>query len=66
MSNDSPLKAILVVLLTAVVCTAFVSAAVVVLRPLQMNNKLLEQGRNFIALSGLMPTGEAPGDDDLL
>lgn len=66
MSNDSPRKAILVVLLTAVICSTFVSAAVVVLRPIQMNNKLLEQGRNIVALTGLLPVGEAPGDDELL
>lgn len=66
MTNDSSLKAILVVLLTALVCSSLVSAAVVVLRPIQMNNQLLERGRNIMALTGLLPAGEVPGDDEML
>ena len=66
MSNDSARKAIIVVLLTAVLCSTFVSAAVVVLRPIQLNNKLLDQGRNIVALTGMLPAGETLDDDELL
>ena len=66
MSNDSPRKAILVVLLTAVVCSSLVSAAVVILRPIQLNNQLLDRSRNIMSLTGLLPAGEVPGDDEML
>lgn len=66
MSNDSSLKAILVVLLTAVICSTLVSAAVVVLRPIQLNNQLLDRSRNIMSLTGLLPSGEAPGDEEML
>lgn len=66
MSNDSPRKAILVVLLTAVICSTLVSAAVVILRPIQQNNQLLDRSRNIMGLTGLLPAGEAPGDEEML
>jgi Na+-transporting NADH:ubiquinone oxidoreductase subunit C len=66
MSNDSPLKALVVVLLTALVCSTMVSAAVVVLRPIQLNNQLLERSRNIMALTGLMPAGEVVEDEQML
>mgnify|MGYP000741859585 FL=1 len=66
MSNDSPLKALIVVLLTALVCSTLVSAAVVVLRPIQLNNQLLDRSRNIMALTGLLPAGEAVEDETML
>jgi Na+-transporting NADH:ubiquinone oxidoreductase subunit C len=66
MTNDSPLKAFLVILLTAVVCSSFVSAAVVVLRPIQMNNKMIERSRNIIKLTGLVEEGQIPGEEEML
>jgi Na+-transporting NADH:ubiquinone oxidoreductase subunit C len=66
MSNDSPLKALIVVLLTALVCSTLVSAAVVVLRPIQINNQLLDRSRNIMALTGLLPAGEAVEDETML
>ena len=66
MSNDSPLKALVVVVLTALVCSTLVSAAVVVLRPIQVNNQLLDRSRNIMALTGLLPAGEAVEDERML
>ncbi len=66
MSNDSPLKALVVVLLTALVCSTLVSAAVVVLRPIQINNQLLDRSRNIMALTGLLPAGEVVEDETML
>jgi Na+-transporting NADH:ubiquinone oxidoreductase subunit C len=66
MANDSPKKAILVVVLTAVICSTLVSAAVVALRPIQLNNQLLERGRNIMQLTGLLAPDAHPDDDDLL
>ena len=66
MNNDSPVKAIVVVLLTAMVCSTLVSAAVVLLRPIQLNNQLLEQSKNVMQLTGLLPEGALPDDDEML
>ena len=66
MNNDSPRKAILVVLLTAIICSTLVSAAVVILRPIQLNNQLLDRSRNIMALTGLLPADEVPDDEEML
>lgn len=66
MSSDSPTKALTVVLLTAVICSALVSAAVVVLRPIQLNNQLLERSRNIMQLTGLIPEGARIDDEEML
>jgi Na+-transporting NADH:ubiquinone oxidoreductase subunit C len=66
MSRESPLKAILVVLLTALVCSGLVSAAVVMLRPIQLNNQMLEQSRNIMQLTGLLPARGQLEDEEML
>jgi Na+-transporting NADH:ubiquinone oxidoreductase subunit C len=66
MRKDAPLRALLTVLVTAVVCSFFVSASVVLLRPIQLNNKLLERSGNVLALTGLLPADGEIGDERLL
>jgi Na+-transporting NADH:ubiquinone oxidoreductase subunit C len=66
MSRDSPRNALLAVFLTALVCSSLVSAAVVLLRPIQLNNQMLERSRNIMQLTGLMAEGEEPGDEEIL
>lgn len=66
MTNDSPVKAFLVVLLTAVICSSLVSASVVLLRPIQINNKMLDRSRNIMKLTGLVERGSAPSDEEML
>lgn len=66
MSNGSPRKALLVVILTAAVCSSLVSAAVVILRPIQLDNQMLVQGRNIIQLTGQLPAEQKLGDEQLL
>lgn len=65
MVKDTPLRALLTVLVTAVVCSSIVSASVVLLRPVQLNNQLLERSSNIVALTGQLPQGEI-SDDNLL
>jgi Na+-transporting NADH:ubiquinone oxidoreductase subunit C len=65
-SKESPIRALLTVLVTAVICSFFVSASVVVLRPIQLNNKLLERSGNVLALTGLLPSGDELGDEQVL
>jgi len=66
MSKDSPKNAIIVVVLTALICSSLVSAAVVMLRPIQFNNQLLEQSRNIMQLTGLLVPGEILDDEQTL
>ena len=66
MDNNTPAKAIIIVALTAVVCSTLVSAAVVLLRPIHLNNQLLERSRNIMQLTGLLDAGEVPGADTML
>jgi Na+-transporting NADH:ubiquinone oxidoreductase subunit C len=63
--KDTPVRALLTVLVTAVICSSIVSASVVLLRPIQLNNKLLERSRNIVALTGQLPQGGA-SDEVLL
>ncbi len=66
MNKDSPQYAFLVVLITALVCSSLVSAAVVVLRPIQLNNQMLDRSRNIMQLTGLLPSDGALEDEDML
>ena len=66
MNNNSPVKAFLVILVTALVCSSLVSATVVVLRPIQLNNKMLDRSRNIIKLTGLTQEGVTPSDEEML
>jgi Na+-transporting NADH:ubiquinone oxidoreductase subunit C len=65
-SKDTPIRALLTVLVTAVVCSTIVSASVVLLRPIQLNNKLLERSGNVLALTGLLPADGQVEDEALL
>jgi Na+-transporting NADH:ubiquinone oxidoreductase subunit C len=53
MNNDSPLKAILVVLITALLCSIMVSVAAVWLKPFQLAYAALDRNRWIVKLSGL-------------
>jgi Na+-transporting NADH:ubiquinone oxidoreductase subunit C len=66
MSKDSPRNAFLVVMITAIVCSSLVSAAVVVLRPIQLNNQMLDRSRNIMQLTGLLPDDQAIEDEQML
>jgi Na+-transporting NADH:ubiquinone oxidoreductase subunit NqrC len=65
-NNESPLKALLVVVLVALVTSSFVSAAVVLLRPIQMNNLLLNQSKNIMQLTALLPQDVLLPDAEIL
>jgi len=65
-NNESPLKAVLVVLAVVLIAGSLVSVSVVVLRPIQVNNQLLERGRNIIYLTGLVRGTEEPSDAEML
>jgi Na+-transporting NADH:ubiquinone oxidoreductase subunit C len=66
MDNNSPTKAILVVATVALIVSSVISSAVVVLRPIQLNNQLLEKSENVMQLTGLLADGVDPDDDEML
>ena len=53
MNNDHPIKALLVVTLTALVCSILVTVAAVTLKPIQKAYQNLERNRAIVAVSGL-------------
>ena len=56
----------MVVLIVAVVSSALVSGVVTVLRPIQLENQLLERARHVLQLTGLVAADELPGEDRML
>ena len=53
MNNDNPIKALLVVTVTALVCSVMVTVAAVTLQPRQKAYENLERNRAIVAVSGL-------------
>lgn len=66
MTNESPLKALMVVTLVVIVTSTLVSATVVLLRPVQLGNLMLQQGRTVLQLTGLPQTGIELTDAEVL
>ena len=66
MSNESPQKALFVVLAVALVCSVLVSTAAITLRPIQLLNQLVERSRNIVSLTGLVPEGVVLSDEEIL
>jgi len=65
-NNDSPVKALLVVLAVALVCSILVSVSVVLLKPVQLRNQLVEKSRNIVGLTGLVDSGQTLPDAEIL
>ena len=61
-SNDSTSKTLVVALALCIVCSVIVSAAVVILKPIQEINKTLDRKRNILAAAGMLEKN-ATGED---
>jgi Na+-transporting NADH:ubiquinone oxidoreductase subunit C len=66
MKRESSLRALVVVTLVVGACSLLVSMAVVLLRPLQQDNRALEQARNVVQLLGGPAQALDAGDEQLL
>jgi len=66
MATESNRGAFGVVLAVAVVSALLVSTSVVLLRPIQLRNAMLERSRNVMQLTGLLDQHPARNDDELL
>lgn len=64
--QDSPLKALIVVVAVALVCSILVSSASIALRPIKLLNQKLDRSRHIVALTGLLPADEALSNDEIL
>lgn len=57
--NDSVKKTLIVAFALCLVCSVLVSAAAVVLKPMQDENKALDKKRNILQIAGLMEEGKS-------
>ena len=58
-SNDSTAKTLIVAFSLSIVCAVFVSAAAVMLKPIQEVNKTLDRKRNILAAAGMLDEGKS-------
>lgn len=58
-SNDSTRKTLIVAFSLCIVCSVIVSAAVVMLKPVQEVNKTLDRKRNILAAAGMLVEGKS-------
>ncbi len=63
---ESPIKSLLILLAIALVCSVLVSMSAIGLRPIQLQNELIERYRNIVALTGLAPAGQALSDEEIM
>ena len=66
MSGESPIRTLMVVFMVALVCSILVSVSAIGLRPIQLQNELIERYRNIVLLTGLAEEGQALSDADIL
>ena len=66
MTNDSPMKAVLVVAGTAFVCSLLVTVAAVRLQPIQRAYQDLERNRYLVNISGLVERGADLSDAEVV
>lgn len=58
-SNDSTRKTLIVAFSLSIICAVFVSAATVMLKPVQEVNKALDRKRNILAAAGMLVEGKS-------
>lgn len=66
MNNDSPVRALIVVISTALVCSIMVTVAVVTLQPIQQAYQDLERNRYLVGISGLTDGVEELSDREVV
>lgn len=66
MNNESPIKALLVVTVTALVCSVLVTVAAVTLQPIQKAYQHLERNRTIVEISGLSQNVKQLSDKEVV
>ena len=64
--QDSPLRALIVVVAVSLACSILVSSASITLKPIKLLNQKVERSRHVVALTGLVPTDEKLSNDEIL
>ena len=64
--KDSPLKALIVVVVVSLACSILVSTASITLKPIKLLNQKVERSRHIIALTGLVPADKELSNDEIL
>ena len=64
--NDSPLKALIVVVAVSLACSVLVSSAAIILKPVKLLNQKVERSRHIVALTGLVPADRELSNDEIL
>ena len=62
----TPFRSLLVLLVVALVCSVLVSVSAIGLRPIQLQNELIERYRNIVSLTGLVPVDGTLSDEEVL
>ena len=65
-AKDSPLKALIVVVVVSLACSILVSTASITLKPVKLLNQKVERSRHIIALTGLVPADKELSNDEIL
>ena len=66
MGKDSPLKALVVVVVVSLACSILVSFASISLKPIKLLNQKVERIRHVVSLTGLVPTDKKLSSDEIL
>ncbi len=64
--TETPVRSLLILLTVALTCSVLVSVSAIMLRPIQLQNELIQRYRNIVALTGLVPIDERLSDEQIL
>lgn len=64
--TETPARSLLILLVVALICSVLVSVSAVMLRPIQLQNELIQRYRNIVALTGLVTADAQLGDEEIL
>ena len=64
--QDSPLKALIVVIAVSLACSILVSSASITLKPIKLQNQKVERSRHIVALTGLVPTDQKLSSEQII
>ena len=64
--TETPVRSLFILLVVALVCSVLVSVSAVMLRPIQLQNELIQRYRNIVSLTGIASGEEQLADVEIL
>ena len=64
--TETPVRSLFILLVVALVCSVLVSVSAVMLRPIQLQNELIQRYRNIVALTGIVSGEQQLADAEIL